>query len=101
MGDRLDLQTLLESVLGGDSVYFQPPPTINMSYPCIVYARSDIRTTFADNNPYSRDKAYTVTVIDSNPDSLIPDKLAALPKCAFDRHYAVDNLNHDVFTLYF
>lgn len=101
MGSRLDLQTLLESLLESDFVYFQPPPTIQMSYPCIVYTRSDIRTDYANNNPYGLKKEYTITVIDSNPDSLIPDKVANLPLSSFDRHYIADNLNHDIFTIYY
>jgi len=101
MGQRTDLQTLLEDVLGSENVYFQPPPTFMMSYPCIVYNRSNIRSKFGDNMPYKQDKEYTVTVIDANPDSEIPDKMAALPRCLFDRNYAVENLNHDVFNILF
>ena len=101
MGQRLDLQTLLETVLGTDKVYFQPPPSFMMSYPCIVYNRSNIRSKHGDNLPYKRDKQYTITVIDANPDSVIPDKIAALPRCAFDRHFTSDNLNHDVFNILF
>ena len=36
---RLELQDLLETVLGSQYVYFQPPATLRMRYPCIVYAR--------------------------------------------------------------
>lgn len=72
-----------------------------MSYPCIVYRRTDIDTSFADDNPYICNKRYQVTVIDPNPDSLIPDKVVKLPKCSFDRHFTADNLNHDVYNLYY
>jgi len=101
MGTRLELQTLLESIITSDNVYFQPPPGHLMSYPCIVYNRSKIRTIPADNAAYIKMKQYTVTVIDANPDSVIPDKIIALPQCVFDRHFVSDNLNHDVFNLLF
>lgn len=101
MAPRLELQTLLEEILGGGNVYFQPPPNVQMQFPCIVYKRDDARTEFADNNPYSYTKRYQVTVIDRNPDSDIPDKVAALPMCIFNRWFAGDNLHHDVFNLYF
>ena len=39
--------------------------------------------------------------IEENPDSEFVDKLAVLPTCRFIRNYQVDNLNHDVFLLYF
>jgi hypothetical protein len=42
-----------------------------------------------------------VTVIDRNPDSEIPDKVAALPMTLFNRWFAADNLHHDVFNVYF
>lgn len=101
MGTRLDLQTLLEGLLGSQHVYFQPPPGFMMSYPCIVYHRSNIRSTHADNYPYKHEKEYTVTVIDANPDSEIPDKVSKLSRVIFDRAFKSDNLNHDIFNILF
>lgn len=101
MAQRLELQTLLVTLLGSNNVYFQPPPTVKMQYPCIVYHRDSLDTIFADNKPYKTDKRYQVTVIDANPDSDIPDKVAALPQCTYDRFYTADNLNHDVYNLFF
>jgi hypothetical protein len=72
-----------------------------MQYPAIVYERDRASTDFADDNPYRITKRYQVTVIDRNPDSVIPDKVAALPMCVLNRHYVASNLNHDVFNLYF
>ena len=53
MGQRLDLQTELEELLGSRNVYFQPPESLRMNYPCIRYTRSSGETTFADNKPYT------------------------------------------------
>jgi len=99
MGNRLGLQTLLENLLGTRNVYFQPPATITMQYPCIIYSRNSGDTRFADNKPYTYRLQYNVTVIDPNPDSEILQKVAMLPMCTFQRHYTADNLNHDVYTL--
>ena len=101
MGTRLELQSLLEDILGTGNVYFQPPETIKINYPCIIYKRDYAITDFADNKPYNHTKRYSVTVIDRNPDSVIPDKIAALPLCVYVRHMTVDNLNHDIYNLYF
>lgn len=101
MRDRLKLQAILEEKLGSSNVYFQPPASVRMKYPAIVYSRSDIDNRFADNSPYSQEKAYTITVIDKDPDSEIVDRIASLPKCMYDRKYRVENLNHDVFTLFY
>lgn len=101
MAQRLALQTLLEETLGSRNVYFQPPSNISMRYPCIVYSRDDVDVIFADNDPYRLLTRYQVSVIDQDPDSEIPHRVASLPKCRFNRFYTADNLNHDVFTLYF
>jgi len=101
MGTRIELQTVLENLLGSRNVYFQPPETIKMDYPCIVYSKNSYFTKFADNKLYSKTKKYTVTVIDKDPDSDIPDRLLSLPLCSFDRHFTKNNLNHNVYSLYF
>jgi hypothetical protein len=72
-----------------------------MNYPCIVFNLDYADNKFADNLPYRHTKRYMVTVIDEDPDSLIPDKVAALPMSTFSRHFATDNLNHDIYSLYF
>jgi len=72
-----------------------------MKYPCIVYERTNLQTQFADNKPYKTKKRYLVTVIDANPDSEIPDKVAELPMCSYDRFFTTDNLNHDIYYLFF
>lgn len=96
---RPELQTLLETLCG--NVYFQPPPSLALSYPCIVYEREDIETDYADNVPWNFAKRYSVTIIDRDPDSVIPDQVAKLPTAAFDRHFTNDGLNHDVFRIFF
>lgn len=101
MASRLELQDLLEELLGSTQVYFQQPSNEQMKYPCIVYQRDVARSLFANNLPYRYIKGYQVIYIDRNPDSPIPDKIAKLPMCTFDRHYKADNLNHDSFSLYF
>lgn len=101
MSRRLNLHLLLKQITGTNNVYFQPPPSVCMSYPAIVYSRNNIDNRTADNSQYTLQVQYTVTVIDPNPDSELVMKIAKLPMCTFSRHYASDNLNHDVFTLYY
>jgi hypothetical protein len=101
MGTRLDLQTVLESLQEGLQVYFQPPSNVQMSYPAIVYNRDYRYAGFADNKPYATKTRYQVTVIDRDPDSLIPDKVGSMPLSTYVRHFTVDQLNHDIYDLYF
>lgn len=83
------------------NVYFQPGSNVTMTYPAIRYERDPALSRFADNVLFFRFKRYLVTVIDRDPDSTIPDEVAALPMCTHNRFYAADSLNHDVFTLYY
>lgn len=101
MASRLELHELLCEVLGSRYVYFQPPSSIKMVYPAIVYSRNEIGNKFADDSVYKQSWRYTVTVIDEDPDSEIVERMSKLPKCKFDRNFTSDNLNHDVFTIYY
>ncbi len=101
MASRLELQSVLESILGNRNVYFQPPESVKLRYPAIVYSLDDIESAYADNGVYSFNKQYSVTVIDTDPDSVYVGKVASLRTCRFDRFYASENLNHWVFSLYF
>jgi hypothetical protein len=101
MRPRSQLHTLLLALHSGITVYFQPPTKEKLVYPCIKYELDDVQPEFADNIPYMRTKKYLLTVIVDDPDSDIPDKVGALPMCMFDRHFAADQLNHYVFTLFF
>jgi hypothetical protein len=83
------------------NVYFQPPTSLQMKYPAIVYERDNVLTDFADNLPYRHVKRYQVTVIDQDPESVISDKVADMPMSSFSRHFAAEQLNHDVYSLYF
>ena len=96
---RADLHTLLVSLC--PNVYFQPPESIQLSYPCIIYRRSKIDIEHANNNPYTLRDKYTITVIDADPESTIPDDISKLSTAFHDRYYTAHNLNHNVFTIYF
>lgn len=101
MAKRMLLQSQLSSLLGSDNVYFQPPPDFKMQYPCIVYQLEKIHSRVADNTIYGTERQYMLTVIDKDPDSTIPQKVAELPRCFHDRHFTTSNLNHDVFSIIF
>lgn len=101
MASRLELQSKFEDILGSRNVYFQPPSSVRMQYPAIVYSRKDIEGRFANDKIYRKLPCYEAILIDKNPDSEFIDKILDLPYCSFDRHYEADNLNHDVFTIFY
>ena len=101
MGQRLQLQTLLEDILGSDEVHFQPGENITMNYPAIVYNVDGLDTKWADNLTYNQVINYQVVVIHRDSDNDIWRKVGALPKSSLNRTEVVNNLNHYYFSLYF
>ncbi len=97
----MELQTVLEEVLGVRHVYYQPPPSKILEYPAITYSYDGADRKFANDNGYTLKNRYTVTLIDKNPDSDFIKNIFGLRHCSFDRSFKNDNLNHTVFTLYF
>jgi hypothetical protein len=99
---RLDAQTRLQTVSGlpEAQVHFQPPTGHTIGSPAIIFSRDREAKQFADNLPYRSAMGYTVTVIHKDPDNEIRSKIAAMPYCRFNRWFASDGLNHDVFTIF-
>ena len=102
MGTRIELQSILENILGSDHVYFQPPESIKLKYPAIVYSLLRINTIKADNKKFLKLPHYRVQLISRDPDNKIIHDLLDLQYCSYagDR-FVVDNLYHDNFDLYF
>lgn len=101
MASRLDLQNQLEKILGSRNVYYQPPESIKLNYPAIIYSLDRIATKPADNTNYIATKRYNLILIDKNPDSDFIEPILHMPGCRFDRTYKADNLYHYSFTIYY
>lgn len=82
-------------------VYFQQPSKDKIVYPCIIYSLSKIEITHADDVPYFKDKAYTVTLVDPDPDTPLTDYIEEIPQIRFDRHFTTSDLHHFVYTIYY
>lgn len=99
---RISLQKRFEEILGSSNVYFQPPESVKMNYPCIRYSLKDMPTVKASNKKYAIHKCYSVTLICKDPDNTIKDTLLTdFDYMEFVDHYRADNLNHYVYTLYY
>ena len=100
MATRMDLHNKLVDALGSDHVYYQPPESVRMIYPCIVYAVGSERVHYAEDKLYKGMLRYSVTLIDRNPEPETLNKIRAIRYCSFDRSYVSENLNHFVFNIY-
>lgn len=101
MASRLKLHEELCELLGSRNVYFQPPSSVKMKYPAIVYSLDELETTYANDSIYSTNVRYALTYIDTDPESVKVKELLKLPYCRFNRFYISDNLNHYTYTLYY
>ena len=99
MDRRIELDGWLKTICS--IVYFQPPATVRLSYPCIIYSLKDIDPRFANNKPYLLDSSYTLIYITRDPDDPVRYQLAEASMCRFDRYYTADNLNHYVYRIYY
>lgn len=101
MDKRLSLQKELEK-LAGANVYFQPPASVHLAYPCVIYnlAVGDIKR--ADDNVYSYTNRFELMFIYRKPNMEIVEKvMRAFPMCSVSRIYIADNLYHYAFNLYY
>lgn len=70
-----------------------------ITYPAIIYSRSNIKNTHANNSVYSQNHEYEIVVIDKNPDSEIVQKISKMDTAKFKKHYTSKGLNYDVFSI--
>lgn len=97
---RLELQTMFESILGTRNVYYQPPESVKLKYPAIIYSLKQVNIDRADNRAYKIDPCFEGVLIDKDPDSKYLRMILDNEYCSFDRAYKSDNLNHFAFTIY-
>lgn len=100
--DRVDLQYKLENMLGNRNVYFQPPASVKLEYPCIIYNIGNGDTKRANCKIYKYTYSYEITIIYKKPNmDIIKTMLDEFEMCRFDRSYISDNLIHYSFNLYY
>lgn len=102
MATRLDLHYALQNVTGLENLYFQPPEGMKLKYPCVVYELAKKDVLRADDKVYQIHNPYTVTLIDLDAESDIPNKmLKSFQYCSFERRFIASHMYHDVFTIYY
>lgn len=94
------VHTPLKEILGSDYVYFEPPTGFKLSYPCIIYELNRIDKVNADDKKYLKRYVWSITVIDNDANTDLPDKILDLPYCTLSQRFVNERLVHNVFTLY-
>lgn len=96
---RIELHHKLESVLGSNNVFFDPPESFKLRYPCIVYYLEGFSDISADNVTYNRQRVYNMTYISPTAEDPIADDLANLRFCRLNRPFTVSDLYHWAYTI--
>ena len=99
--NRSALHEKLCQILGSRNVYHDPPATIKMNYPCIVYKRDSVSHRKADNISFINWYPYTVQVISKDPDFPLFDTfLDNFDYGSEGAPFVADNLHHSNFTIF-
>lgn len=102
MSSRAQLHEEFCEILGSRNVYFQPPNSAQMKYPCIVYSKAGVDTLSANNKKYVKHNIYDATLIEYDADSeLYNDILDHFEMCSLGNCYTADKLYHKTFKLYY
>lgn len=100
MDRRLELHSALLPFC--PNVYFQPPSSVKMVYPCIVYAKVSKLKLYGSDVAHVTKQEYRLTIMDTNPDSTIPEQIEdAFEYCNEYQRMTVSNLNHIFLSLYY
>ena len=98
---RVELDKLLRTTLGSTNVYFDPPESFKLKYPCIVYSLGSHFERKADNKTYNGLKRYSLTYVTRDADDPMVDTLEEMEYCHLNRPFVADGLFHYAYDIYF
>ena len=87
-----------------DTVYYDPPTSIQMEYPCFRFVMNNTDSRYADNVHYINHKRWAITYITRDVEEIDQVIKEVLDKFKYSTHettYKAENLVHVVFNLYF
>lgn len=84
------------------NVYYQPPESIKLTYPCIVYSEETPYVEPADNIKYKVNRRWQIMVITKDPENTLGWTIFnSLSHCTIGRIFNSNNLHHVSLSLYF
>lgn len=98
---RIGLHEKLCGILGSTNVYYDPPESIKLKYPCIIYHQTSGDHAYSGNKTYLYTPSYEITTISKDADDNFVERMVS--EFEMIRHgsrYTAENLYHDTFTLY-
>ena len=102
MHNRYELHEKLEELIDSSNVYFQPPVSVQLSYPCVIYTLGTGDMKRADDSVYAYTYSYEVTFIYKKPNvDIVEQVLKTFSMSSIYRVYVSDNLSHYAFRVYY
>lgn len=109
MGTRHELHEEFKQLLGTSSkrgnearCFFQPPESLKLAYPCIIYSRERPDVIRADNLMYRRVRRYAVNYLTYDPDDPLIEQIEDhFPMCRLVRTNTASGLNHYHYDLFY
>lgn len=102
MDRRQKLHNLLKTVTGINNVYYQPPESVKIKYPCVIYSKKSKYTKRADNSVWGIVDRYEVTIVTNKADTDYADKiLEHVQRSSYVRRFIANNLYHDTLSIYY
>ena len=98
---ELKLDRLMRDTLGSDYVYFQPPESVSMFYPCVVWNLAKLPVVYADDKAYLKNPKYVIRYISPDPDDPMRDTLVDVLGVPIIQVYCKDGLYHFIYELYY
>lgn len=100
MKTRLEMQEMLEGILGSSNVYFQAPPNTGMKYPCIVYKFNRFNRLNADNKPYLVTGNWEIHHMYKSIKNDLKEKfITEVDYCDMNRRIVNDGVYNDYYTI--
>lgn len=96
-----DLHDVLKNLMPGIPIYFQPPESIRMQYPCLIYTIDGTNSVHADNIKYADTRIYQLILVQRQPDTYLLDVVNSLQMCEHTGRLVVGGLYQDQFRLFF
>lgn len=98
---RVKLHHVLEDLISSRHVYFQPPESVKLEYPCIVYNLAKVPVTHADDKVYLMNPKYVIRYISKGADDVTKLRLVQGLGTPIIQTYAQNGLYHYIYELYY
>ena len=98
---RVKLHRIMQDLIGNNNVYFQPPESVKLKYPCIIYNLAKVSVVHADDKVYLMNPKYVIRYITLDADDNTRLALVRGLGVPIIQTYAKDGLYHYIYELYY